>query len=366
MPRRSASWTSTVPLPARKPSTKRAPSAAGVPGVSARPTRCDTASASHAPESWSSRVARPPHQPMDRPPVGELGEGDREVVVPGGVVEHRQRPLQTAEPLDHRRRGVVVEMPAGELETGDHAHDDLVDDRRQGEGVRATHVAVAQRRRQRHEGVDQIGDVGRCRREACRGRSPPPARRPGGRRAGRRSRAHAACARRVAVRPLARRPSPWRRRPASSRSSRTRRGARTSPDPRPATTSRGTCCGCRAPPRACPTRRRGCRDGGAGGTGAVLPVCGDRARLVGARRAGPVGQPSGRHARREPGGPAAPRRERRRSHRRPSTRRSPRPPPRRPTARAPPTRRRAPRRARCAAVRGSSARASASRDAAIR
>ena len=76
----------------------------------------------------------------------------------------------------------------------------------------------------------------------------------------------------------ARRPSPSPRRRASSRSSRTRQGAPTSPGPRPATTSRGTCCGCRRPPRARPTRRRGCRGGGGGGTDAARSACGDRAR----------------------------------------------------------------------------------------
>ena len=101
-----------MPLPARNPSTNRAPSAAGVPGVSALPTRCDTASASHVPDVVEQPASPGPHEPVDRPAVGELGEGVREVAVAGGVVEHRQRALQPTQPFDHRRRSIVVEVPA--------------------------------------------------------------------------------------------------------------------------------------------------------------------------------------------------------------------------------------------------------------
>ena len=122
-------------------------------------------------------------------------------------------------------------------------------------------------------------------------------------------------------RPPARRSSPWRRRRASCRSWRTRRGAPTSPDPRPATTSRGTCCGCPGPPRASPSRRRGCRGGGAGGTDAGPSACAGRARPAVAR---PRAQPAafcGAHVtgQRDLRGASG---ARRRWRRRPSARRS--------------------------------------------
>ena len=47
------------------------------PGVSARPTRCDTSSADHVPPSWSSRVARPRTRPCTRAPVGEARPAPR-------------------------------------------------------------------------------------------------------------------------------------------------------------------------------------------------------------------------------------------------------------------------------------------------
>ena len=255
MPSRSASWTSTVPLPARKPSTKRAPSAAGVPGRQ-RPTD-PLRDLVGVPRTGVVEQARRPaaHEAVDAAPVGELGERRRQVVVAGRVVEHRQRALQPAEALDHRRRRVVVEVPAGQLEPGDDAHDDLVDDRGQGGRVGPADVAVAQRRGQRHERVDQVGDVG--------WRWPPTvpsaaaaARTPSGRSASRASLDERGGVRRAgSPLPPARRPSPWPRRPTWCRSWRTRPGARTSPGPMPATTSRGTCCGCRVPPRARPSRR---------------------------------------------------------------------------------------------------------------
>ena len=107
-----ASWSSTVPLPARKPSTNAAPSAAGVPGVSARPSRPRRRPASTARRRGA---AAPPARAPARAPavrVGERCQDGGQLGVTRRVVDHRQRRLDGAHPLDHRRGRVVVEPSA--------------------------------------------------------------------------------------------------------------------------------------------------------------------------------------------------------------------------------------------------------------
>ena len=106
-------------------------------------------------------MALPRTSPWIPRPFGELGEYRGKNIVARPVVEHRQRSLQPAEPLDHRRGSLVVEVPAGELQSGDDAHDDLVDDGRQGDGVRTAHVSVADDRGERNERIDQVGNIWR-------------------------------------------------------------------------------------------------------------------------------------------------------------------------------------------------------------
>ena len=137
------------------------PSAAGVPGVSARAQPgLDTSSGDHVPPSCSSRVARPCTSPCTACPsasrISTSGSSRRRA----GWSTQGERRLESAQPLDHRCRGVVVEAAAGAVEPGDHPHHHLVDDGRQRRGVRPADVAVA-------EGV---GEGHRARRSARRRR----------------------------------------------------------------------------------------------------------------------------------------------------------------------------------------------------
>ena len=99
----SASWSSTVPLPARNPSTNAAPSAGGVPGVSARPSRASTARRRPAPGVVQQPGGPALHQPVHAAPVGELLEHAAAARAAGRVVDEGERRLDGAQPLDHRR-----------------------------------------------------------------------------------------------------------------------------------------------------------------------------------------------------------------------------------------------------------------------
>ena len=162
-----SSWTSTVPLPARKPSTNAAPAAAGVPGLKARPRRASTASVSHPPPSWSNRVARPCTRPWTRRVSARRASTVGNSIVPSGVVDDTERGLHGAQPFDHRSGGVLVQPDGGAIQPGQDPHDEFVEDDLEATRVGPAHVAVPHRRRQRPQAVHQIGDVGSGRRQSA-------------------------------------------------------------------------------------------------------------------------------------------------------------------------------------------------------
>ena len=184
----ASSWvscSSTVPLPARKPSTNAAPLAAGVPGVSARPRRASTAGGAQWPASWSSRVARPCTSPWRATALGELLEHGRQLAAPGRVVDDGRAAAWAA-----LSRSIIWRAASsssalgGASQPGDDAHDELVEHDPQVGDVGAPHVAVAQGAGERAEGVHQLADVGVAGGQHAEQPARPAAARRAGRRAG--------------------------------------------------------------------------------------------------------------------------------------------------------------------------------------
>ena len=280
-PSSSRSCTSTVPLPARKPSTKAAPVGRRGAGRERPPERgASTSSGAQCPASCSRRRGPSPHQAVTRRPSASRSSTRRaRSRWPAGWSTRASAAWVALEPLDHRRRRLVVEPAAAPAQPGDDAHDELVDDRRSAAGVGAPHVAVAQ----------GAGRAGRARPSARRRRRGPrprarrgghrrPQRRRAGRRAGARSTARGQLGQaRRRRRPARRRWSP-RRLDAWCRGRRARRGGPTARAPSAAATSRGTSRSPRGPRRACPTARRGASGGGGGASGAAPSGCAGRAR----------------------------------------------------------------------------------------
>ena len=203
----SRSCTSTVPLPARKPSRKRAPSAAGVPAVSARPT-----APRHVvgrPRAAVVQQTRRPsaHQSVHGMPVGQPDQrrrGDR-VVAPDGRAGRAPLGVRsTARPSlprrrrrggGRRRRARRSRAPPSRRRRSSTPRRPTRGRRRSGGRGRAAPARRSARRRRA---------PGRRARRAIGLRRPPPA---AGRRAGRRRRARPP---RPAAwwRPCARSPSP--------------------------------------------------------------------------------------------------------------------------------------------------------------
>ena len=259
---------STVPLPARKPSTNAAPTAGGVPGDSARDSRALDLGArpSGRRRAAAGSPGRAPGRGRRRRSASCVEHGRERARAGPGDRRSASAACTPAEPLDHRapprrRRASGRRRPApASTRTTSPSNTDA-----QRRGVGAAHVAVAQRPGQRAErvhqlrrrrgrarparrarcttGCDRVGQVG----EQRRGRATPT-----------RSASAAAASARSSSRCVAAASTvvPW---PASSISRIDQLGL-----PRAAATSRGTCRCCRGPPRARPTARRARAAGAAG------------------------------------------------------------------------------------------------------
>ena len=157
------SWTSTVPLPATKPSTNVAPSAGRVPGDNAREqTATDIVGLPVA--AIVEQTGRPTaHQPV---PAGLGGDGEQPwpFLAPCLVVDQGERRLGGADPFGGELCGLVVERL--ERQAGEDPPDEPVEHGAQRRGIGAAHVAVAQGAGERSQRVHQRSEVG----VACRHR----------------------------------------------------------------------------------------------------------------------------------------------------------------------------------------------------
>ena len=109
----SASCTSTVPLPARKPfDERRADRRRGADRQRPRQPRADQRPVPRAAVVQQAGGAAL-HQAVHVAALGDDGEHRRPLGPARRMVDQRERGLHAGEPLDHRRRGVVVERAAG-------------------------------------------------------------------------------------------------------------------------------------------------------------------------------------------------------------------------------------------------------------
>ncbi len=103
----------------------------------------------------------PAHQAVAAPIVGQLLEGVGPLVAPGRMVDHGQRRLDRAHPLDERGSRFLGDAARRPVDAGHHADHQLVEHRAQSRGVGSPDIAVAQGRRHWTQRVHQVSDVGR-------------------------------------------------------------------------------------------------------------------------------------------------------------------------------------------------------------